>query len=181
MIFSGISEPTVVIFCRLSKNDRKMQPWALHDTLMHDGPCTTFYHYLQSRGITCLLDTLKRNVQISEDNVLSLSQLFDWFYLPHFLLLQWVVVKYKGVRSPLAFHIGTHPQRAGRQLSLCPQKAFPPHRRRRCAAPAGLCCSRWSVLLPRPGRVCRCWDRRLPRHALMGAGGPFDKMQHART
>jgi hypothetical protein len=49
-----------------------------------------------------------RNVQISEDNVLSLSQLFDWFYLPHFLLLQWVVVKYKGVRSPLAFHIGTH-------------------------------------------------------------------------
>ena len=71
--------------------------------------------------------------------------------------------------------------RAGRQLSLCRQKAFPPHRRRRCAAPAGLCCSRWSVLLPRPGRVCRCWDRRLPRYALMGAGGPFDKMQHART
>ena len=32
--------------------------------------------------------------------------------------------------------------RAGRQLSLCRQKAFPPHRRRRCAAPAGLCCSR---------------------------------------
>ena len=122
-----------------------------------------------------------RNVQISEDNVLSLSQLFDWFYLPHFLLLQWVVVKYKGVRSPLAFHIGTHPQRAGRQLSLCRQKAFPPHRRRRCAAPAGLCCSRWSVLLPRPGRVCRCWGRRLPRYALMVAGGPFDKMQHART
>jgi hypothetical protein len=69
--------------------------------------------------------------------------------------------------------------RAGRQL--CPQKAFPPHRRRRCAAPAGLCCSRWSVLLPRPGRVCRCWGRRLPRYALTGAGGPFDKMQHART
>ena len=57
-----------------------------------------------------------RNVQISEDNVLSLSQLFDWFYLPHFLLLQWVVVKYKGVRSPLAFHIGTH------------HKTSPPHR-----------------------------------------------------
>ena len=44
-----------------------------------------------------------------------------------------------------------------------------------------LCCSRWSVLLPRPGRVCRCWGRRLPRYALMGAGGPLDKMQHART
>ena len=45
-----------------------------------------------------------RNVQISEDNVLSLSQLFDWFYLPHFLLIQWVVVKYKGVRSPCRFN-----------------------------------------------------------------------------
>jgi hypothetical protein len=37
---------------------------------------------------------------------------------------------------------------------------------------AAMCCSRCSVLLPRPGRVCRCWDRRLPRYALMGAGGP---------
>jgi hypothetical protein len=26
-----------------------------------------------------------------------LSQLFDWLYLPHFLLLKWVVVKYSGV------------------------------------------------------------------------------------
>jgi hypothetical protein len=26
-----------------------------------------------------------------------LSQLFDWLYLPHFLLLKWVVVKYNGV------------------------------------------------------------------------------------
>ena len=50
-------------------------------------------------GYYLVPDTLTRNVQISEDNVLSLSQLFDWFYLPLFLLLQWVVVKYKGVRS----------------------------------------------------------------------------------
>ena len=54
-------------------------------------------------GYYLVPDTLTRNVQISEDNVLSLSQLFDWFYLPHFLLLQWVVVKYKGVRSPFRF------------------------------------------------------------------------------
>ena len=67
-------------------------------------------------GYYLVPDTLTRNVQISEDNVLSLSQLFDWFYLPHFLLLQWVVVKYKGVRSPVAFHIGTH------------HKTSPPHR-----------------------------------------------------
>ena len=39
----------------------------------------------------------------SEESVAS--QLFDWFYLPHFLLLQWVVVKYKGVRSPFRFKL----------------------------------------------------------------------------
>ena len=33
-------------------------------------------------GYYLVPDTLTRNIQISEDNVLSLSQLFDWFYLP---------------------------------------------------------------------------------------------------
>jgi hypothetical protein len=78
-------------------------------------------------GYYLVPDTLTRNVQISEDNVLSLSQLFDWFYLPHFLLLQWVVVKYKGVRSPCRFTLvhgvwliinGTHTH----------HKTSPPHR-----------------------------------------------------
>ena len=78
-------------------------------------------------GYYLVPDTLTRNVQISEDNVLSLSQLFDWFYLPHFLLLQWVVVKYKGVCSPCRFTLvhgvwliinGTHTH----------HKTSPPHR-----------------------------------------------------
>jgi hypothetical protein len=33
-----------------------------------------------------------------------LSQLFDWLYLPHFLLLKWVVVKYNGVPLPALCH-----------------------------------------------------------------------------
>jgi len=78
-------------------------------------------------GYYLVPDTLTRNVQISEDNVLSLSQLFDWFYLPHFLLLHWVVVKYKGVCSPCRFTLvhgvwliinGTHTH----------HKTSPPHR-----------------------------------------------------
>ena len=62
----GRGLPVTIFFCRLSKNDSAhatMGP-ARHNSC-NDGPCTTFYHYLQSRGITCLLDSLKRNVQIS--------------------------------------------------------------------------------------------------------------------
>jgi hypothetical protein len=110
-----------------SFRQNNVMPWATGDSQLSNSCLFSFYHYPQSRGITWLLDTLTRNVQISEDNVLSLSQLFDWFYLPHFLLLHWVVVKYKGVRSPCRFTLvhgvwliinGTHTH----------HKTSPPHR-----------------------------------------------------
>jgi hypothetical protein len=99
-----------------------------------------------------------RNVQISEDNVLSLSQLFDWFYLPHFLLLQWVVVKYKGVRSPCRFTL-VNTTRRPHPTAPSPGRASAVDASRQAAVPVSpkgfptapspaLCCSRWSVLLP---------------------------------
>jgi hypothetical protein len=61
------------------------------------------YHYPQSRGITCLLDmkcSLFGLSQAKREGHHVLSQLFDWLYLPHVLLLKWVVVKYSGVPLP---------------------------------------------------------------------------------
>jgi hypothetical protein len=104
----------------------------------------SFYHYPQSRGITCLLDTLKQNVQISEDNVLSLSQRFDWFYLPHFLLLQWVVVKYKGVSSPFVSNQYHQP--------------FPPHCDWQAAVPVS---PKGFPTAPWPGRTEPAADKQL--------------------
>ena len=49
-----------------------------------------FYHHQQSRGITCLLD-MKRSLfalsQARRKGHHVISQLFDWFYLPHSLLI----------------------------------------------------------------------------------------------
>jgi hypothetical protein len=46
-----------------------------------------------------------------------LSRRFDWLYLPHVLLLKWVVVKYSGVPLPGSFEISVqiphpHPGRS---------------------------------------------------------------------
>lgn len=66
-------------------------------------------------------------------------KLFDYFYLPLFLLLQWVVVKYRlksvhtspGERSVPPHRAGrASAVDASRQLSLWRQKAVPPHRGR---------------------------------------------------
>ena len=122
VIFSGSSEPTVVIKLLPSpwkKNEKPMglfqRSWASCDNIFlsfkqkrqrscNHGPCTTqlmqwwaLHNILPLPAVTgyylspwlletkradfgtCLLYTLKRNVQISEDNVLSFSQRFDWF------------------------------------------------------------------------------------------------------
>jgi len=54
-------------------------------------------------GITCLLDMKSSFFSLSQakhEGHHVLSQLFDWLYLPHFLLLKWAVVKYNGVPLP---------------------------------------------------------------------------------
>jgi hypothetical protein len=106
-----------------------------------------FYHYPQSRGITFLLD-MKRSFF-----GLSLSKRKGLALLPHFLLLQWVVVKLreKLLVTTVTFQISVHTTHkpsllpthirricwsqqdgsavaASRQLALWRQKAAPPHR-----------------------------------------------------
>jgi hypothetical protein len=110
------------------------------------------YHYPQSRGITCLLD-MKHSFfglsQAKHEGHHVLSQLFDWLYLPHFLLRKWVVVKYSGVPLPGSFEISV-------------QKRDQSHTH----TPA--------VLLAQEGS-CPCDARRLSHRTMVGAEPAVDQ------
>ena len=71
--------------CFLPVSGHIRQPYSPNSWLLFP-----FYHHPQSRGITCLLD-MKRSLfalsQARHKGHHVISQLFDWIYLPHSLLL----------------------------------------------------------------------------------------------
>jgi hypothetical protein len=112
-----------------------------------------FYHYPQSRGITFLLD-MKRSFF-----GLSLSKRKGLALLPHFLLLQWVVVKLreKLLVTTVTFQISVHTTH-----THPPDLLEPAGRQRRCREQAaGPVAPKGCPTAPLPGRAEPAADQQL--------------------